>query len=147
MTLLVMRLVVSTVTTTMLRDHVTFIIIQGTNLEMRVQTPGKLASAQPIPHEIIPAKKYRPSWDFTCTTRNKNERLTTSFPISFPLLELKDSLVMDHQSHLGKNPGHPSHGQHIRISPVWIPGDRLSGTYSCNCHCWLLARIPFKENE
>lgn len=45
----------------MIRDHVTFIIIQGTNFEMRVQTPGKLASAQPIPHEIIPAKKYRPS--------------------------------------------------------------------------------------
>lgn len=37
--------------------HVTFSIIQGTNFEIRVQTPGKLASAQPIPHDIMPAKK------------------------------------------------------------------------------------------
>lgn len=37
--------------------HVTFSIIQGTNFEIRVQTPGKLASAQPIPQDIMPAKK------------------------------------------------------------------------------------------
>lgn len=37
--------------------YTTFSNIHGVNLEMRVQTPGKLASAQPMPHEIIPAKK------------------------------------------------------------------------------------------
>lgn len=31
--------------------------IHGVNFEIRVQTPGKLASAHPMPHEMIPAKK------------------------------------------------------------------------------------------
>lgn len=33
--------------------------IQDVNLLMRVQTPGMLGSAHPMPHEMIPAKKYR----------------------------------------------------------------------------------------
>jgi hypothetical protein len=37
--------------------YVMFSRIQGTNLEIRVQTPGRLASAQPIPQLIIPARK------------------------------------------------------------------------------------------
>lgn len=45
--------------------HDTFSMIQGTKREMRVQTPGKFASAQPMPHEIMPAKKKRPSADLT----------------------------------------------------------------------------------
>lgn len=37
--------------------YATFSNIHGVNLEIRVQTPGKLASAQPMPHEMIPARK------------------------------------------------------------------------------------------
>lgn len=37
--------------------QVTVSRIQGTNLDMRVHTPGKLASAQPIPQLMIPARK------------------------------------------------------------------------------------------
>jgi hypothetical protein len=37
--------------------HETFSRIQGTNLEILVQTPGRLASAQPIPQLMIPARK------------------------------------------------------------------------------------------
>lgn len=37
--------------------QVTVSKIHGVNFDIRVQTPGKLASAQPIPHDIIPAKK------------------------------------------------------------------------------------------
>lgn len=38
-------------------NYDTFSRIQGTNLDILVQTPGRLASAHPIPHDIIPAKK------------------------------------------------------------------------------------------
>lgn len=31
--------------------------IHGVNFDMRVHTPGKLASAHPIPQLIMPAKK------------------------------------------------------------------------------------------
>lgn len=37
--------------------HFTFSRIHGVNFDMRVQTPGRLASAHPMPHDIIPAKK------------------------------------------------------------------------------------------
>lgn len=47
------------------RDHVTVCSIHGTNFDIRVQTPGRLASAQPIPQLIIPARKYLPSFPFT----------------------------------------------------------------------------------
>lgn len=48
-----------------LLNQVTVSKTQGTNLEMRVQTPGRFASAQPIPQLMMPAKKYRPSLPFT----------------------------------------------------------------------------------
>lgn len=38
--------------------------IQLLNLVIRVQTPGMLASAHPIPHEMIPARNQRPSSPF-----------------------------------------------------------------------------------
>lgn len=48
------------------RDHhVTVCSIHGTNFDIRVQTPGRLASAQPIPQLMMPAKKYRPSLPLT----------------------------------------------------------------------------------
>lgn len=37
--------------------QVTCFKIQGTNFEILVQTPGRFASAHPIPQDIIPAKK------------------------------------------------------------------------------------------
>lgn len=39
------------------RFYLTMFMIHGVNLEIRVHTPGKLASAQPMPHDIMPAKK------------------------------------------------------------------------------------------
>lgn len=33
--------------------YLTIFRIHGVNFDIRVQTPGKFASAQPIPHEII----------------------------------------------------------------------------------------------
>ena len=38
--------------------HVTFSKIQLVNLDILVQTPGRLASAHPIPQLIMPPKKY-----------------------------------------------------------------------------------------
>uniref|UniRef100_A0A182SZ49 Uncharacterized protein n=1 Tax=Anopheles maculatus TaxID=74869 RepID=A0A182SZ49_9DIPT len=41
-------------------DHanvITVSMIHGTNLDIRVQTPGRFASAQPIPHDMMPARK------------------------------------------------------------------------------------------
>lgn len=56
--------------------HLTCSSIQGTNLEMRVQTPGKLASAQPMPQDMMPARKNRPSCDLAC--RNYEMDLSTA---------------------------------------------------------------------
>lgn len=42
-------------------SHRTFSRIHGVNLEIRVHTPGKFASAHPMPHEMMPAKKKWPS--------------------------------------------------------------------------------------
>ena len=39
--------------------------IQSVNLEMRVQTPGKLGSAQPMPQLMIPPRNHRPSLPLT----------------------------------------------------------------------------------
>lgn len=35
----------------------TFCRIQGTNFDILVQTPGRLASAHPMPHDMMPARK------------------------------------------------------------------------------------------
>lgn len=48
------------------QGQVTFFRIHGTNLEILVHTPGKFASAHPIPQDMIPARKYRPSFPLTC---------------------------------------------------------------------------------
>lgn len=48
------------------RGQVTFFMIHGTNLEILVHTPGKFASAHPIPQDMMPARKYRPSFPLTC---------------------------------------------------------------------------------
>lgn len=46
--------------------HVTFSKIQLVNLDILVQTPGRLASAHPIPQLIMPPKKYLPSRPRIC---------------------------------------------------------------------------------
>lgn len=48
------------------QGQVTFFRIHGTNLEILVHTPGKFASAHPIPQDMMPARKYRPSFPLTC---------------------------------------------------------------------------------
>lgn len=40
--------------------------IQSLNLEIRVQTPGRLGSPHPIPQLIIPARNQRPSFPRSC---------------------------------------------------------------------------------
>lgn len=56
--------------------------IQGTNFDILVQTPGKLASPQPMPQLIIPAKKYLWSFPFTWNTEGN---------ITSPLCRCKQS--------------------------------------------------------
>ena len=46
-------------------SYVTMERIQSVNLEMRVQTPGKLGSAQPMPQLMIPPRNHRPSLPLT----------------------------------------------------------------------------------
>lgn len=46
-------------------DYVTVSSIHGTNFDILVQTPGRFASAHPIPQLIIPARKYLPSFPRT----------------------------------------------------------------------------------
>ena len=45
--------------------QVTMFNIQSVNLEIRVQTPGRLGSAQPMPQLMMPPKNQRPSFPFT----------------------------------------------------------------------------------
>ena len=45
--------------------YVTIERIQSVNLEMRVQTPGKLGSAQPMPQLMMPPRNHRPSLPLT----------------------------------------------------------------------------------
>ena len=47
--------------------YVTFSRIQLVNLDIRVQTPGKLASAHPMPQLMMPARKYLPSLPRICS--------------------------------------------------------------------------------
>ena len=46
-------------------SYVTIERIQSVNLEMRVQTPGKLGSAQPMPQLMMPPRNHRPSLPLT----------------------------------------------------------------------------------
>ena len=46
-------------------SYVTMERIQSVNLEMRVQTPGKLGSAQPMPQLMMPPRNHRPSLPLT----------------------------------------------------------------------------------
>ena len=41
--------------------------IQSVNLDIRVETPGRLGSAQPMPQLMIPARNQRPSFPRTCS--------------------------------------------------------------------------------
>lgn len=52
-----LRMKTKTKKTRVIYDYVTVCRIQGTNLDILVHTPGRFASAHPIPQLMMPARK------------------------------------------------------------------------------------------